>query len=78
MNDDRVVKFLTPWERRHPRLFASVRAGGGVTLLIVSIILLGYDVWWGVLLVPVAALALYAAYRNPRAIRATTNSTDAK
>jgi hypothetical protein len=65
MNDDRLVKILTPWERRHPRLFASLRAGGGVTLLIVSVILLAYHVWWGVLLWPVAALCFYASYRKP-------------
>lgn len=54
MNDARLVRFLTPWERRHPRLCARVRAVAGVSLLIVSAILIGYDVWWGVLLVPVA------------------------
>jgi hypothetical protein len=47
-------------------------------LLIVSVILIGYDVWWGVLLVPVAALAFYAAYRFPQAIRATANPTNGK
>ena len=78
MNDDRLVKILTPWERRHPLLSAQIRIGGDVSLLIVAAILIGYDVWWGVLLVPVAALFFYAAYRFPRAIRARTNSTDAR
>jgi hypothetical protein len=78
MNDDRLVKILTPWERRHPLLCARIRIGGGVSLLIVAAILIGYDVWWGVLLVPVAALSFYAAYRFPRAISARMNSTDAK
>ncbi len=68
MNDDRLVKPLTPWERRHARLCAGTRMVGGVSLLIVATILTGYDVWWGVLLVPVAAVAFYAAYRFPRAI----------
>jgi hypothetical protein len=78
MNDERLVKFLTPWERGHPALFARLRIGGGVSLLIVAVILLGYDAWWGLLLVPVAAVCFYAAYRNPQAIRATTKPTDAK
>jgi hypothetical protein len=34
-------------------------------VLIVAAILIGYDVWWAVLLVPVAALAFYASYRFP-------------
>ena len=67
MNDDRLVKPLTPWERRHARLCAGTRMVGGVSLLCAAI-LTGYDVWWGVLLVPVAAVAFYAAYRFPRAI----------
>jgi hypothetical protein len=79
MNDARLVKILTPWERRHPLLLcARIRIGGGVSLLIVAAILIGYDVWWGVLLVPLAAASFYAAYRFPRAIGARTNSTDAK
>jgi hypothetical protein len=78
MNDARLVRFLTPGERRHPRLFAGTRIAAGVSLLIVAAILIGYDVWWGALLVPVAAVAFYAAYRFPRAIRARTKSTDAK
>jgi hypothetical protein len=72
------VKILTPWERRHPRLLAGMRIGGGVSLLIIAAILLGYNVWWGVLLLPLAALLIYSAYRFPRAILATTVSTDAK
>jgi hypothetical protein len=47
-------------------------------VLIVAAILIGYDVWWAVLLVPVAALAFYASYRFPRAVRATANLSDAK
>jgi hypothetical protein len=47
-------------------------------LLIVAAILIGYDVWWGVRLVPVAAFSFYAAYCFPQAIGARTNSTDAK
>ncbi len=78
MNDAPLVRFLTPWERRHPQLCARIRAVAGVSLLVVSAILIGYDVWWGALLVPVAALAFYAVYRFPQAIRATANSTDRK
>jgi hypothetical protein len=55
-----------------------MRIGGGVALLIIAAILLGYDLWWGMLLLPVAALLFYSACRFPRAIRATTVSTDAK
>jgi hypothetical protein len=77
VTDARLVRILSPWERRHPVLFARMRVFGGFCLLILAGILLGYDVWWGVLLVPVAALLFYTAYRLPRAIRAT-NSTCAK
>lgn len=78
MNDAQLVKILVPWERRHPLLFARLRVAGGIALLIFAAILLGYDIWWGVLLAPVAAGVFYTAYRFPRAIRATTNSTDSK
>ena len=47
MNDVRLVRFLTPWERRHPRVFAGTRICGGISLLIVAAILIGYDVCGG-------------------------------
>jgi hypothetical protein len=78
MNDDRLVKVLTPWERRHPLLCARIRIGGGVSLLIVAAILIGYDVVVGSAAGAGGGRAFYAAYRFPRAIRARTNSTDAK
>jgi hypothetical protein len=78
MNDARLVRILTPWERRHPRLFAGMRIGGGIALLIIAAILLSYDVWWGVLLLPAAAVCFYAAYLNPRAIRAAKQRDAAK
>jgi uncharacterized protein (DUF58 family) len=80
MNGDWLMKLVTPWEYRHPRLFARVRVGVGVWLLILTAIVYGYGRggWWGALLVPAAALLFYAAYRFPRAISARTNSTDAK
>ena len=76
MNGDWVMK-LVPWyEYRHPQLFARVRIGVGVWLLVLTAILYGSGRggWWGVLLVPTAALLFYVAYRLPRAISARTNS----
>jgi hypothetical protein len=76
MNDDWLLKFVPSYEYRHPRLFARVRVGVGVWLLILTAILYGYDRggWWGALLIPAAALLFYAAYRLPRAISARTNA----
>jgi hypothetical protein len=78
MNDARLVKMLVPWERRHPLLFARMRIARGIWLLIFTAILLAYDVWWGVLVLPLAGFVFYTAYRFPRAIRAVTNSHDPK
>jgi hypothetical protein len=78
MNKPRLVTILTPWERKHPQVFAGMRIGGGIALLIIAAILLSYDVWWGVLLVPVAAVCFYAAYLNPGAIRAAKKRDAAK
>jgi hypothetical protein len=75
---------LVPWfEYRHPRIFAGVRMGAGVWLLILTAILYGYDRggWWRVLLIAAAAGHFYFAYllhRLPRAASARMNSTDAK
>lgn len=79
MNDDWLMKFVPSYEYRHPRLFARVRVGVGVWLLILTAILYGYDRggWWGALLIPAAALLFYVAYRLPRAISARTNARDA-
>jgi hypothetical protein len=79
MNADSLMKLVPSYEYRHARLFARVRAGVGVWLLILTAILYGSDRsgWWGLLLVPAAAVLFYLAYRLPRAISARTNSTDA-
>jgi len=74
------MKFVPSVEYRHAVLFARMRVGVGVWLLILAAILYGYDRggWWRVLLVPTAAVLFCIAYRLPRAISARTNSTDAK
>jgi peptidoglycan/LPS O-acetylase OafA/YrhL len=74
------MKLLPPSERRHPRLYARVRAAAGVWLLILTAILYGYHrgAWWGLLLLPAAALLFAVAFLLPRAISARTQSTDAK
>jgi hypothetical protein len=56
-----------------------VRIGAGVWLLVLTAVLYGdgRGGWWGVLLVPTAALLFSVAYRLPRAISARTISTDA-
>jgi hypothetical protein len=56
------------WEYSHWRVMIPVRVLIGVWLLALTAILYGYDVggWWGVLLVPAAALHFYVAYRNLR------------
>jgi hypothetical protein len=80
MNADSLLKFVPAYEYRHPRLFAGVRAGVGVWLLILTAILYGSDRsgWWGLLLVPAAGVLFFAAFCLPRAISARTNSPDAK
>jgi hypothetical protein len=53
------------WEYRHARLMAPVRVVIGIWLLVLTAIIYGYGLggWWGVLLVPAAALHFYFAYR---------------
>jgi hypothetical protein len=80
MNADSPITLAAPYSYRHPRLIARVRVGVGVWLLILTAILCGPGNagWWGLLLLPAAALHFYLAFRVPRAIAARTNSTDAK
>jgi hypothetical protein len=56
------------WEYRHRRLVVPVRVGTGIWLVVITAILYGYGRggWWGVLLVPAAALHFYLAYRSLR------------
>ena len=70
MNGDRLMKLVPPYEYRHARLYARMRVGVGVWLLILTAILYGYDRggWWRVLLIPTAALLFYTSYRLPRAV----------
>jgi hypothetical protein len=79
MNNDRLMKLVPPIEYRHARLFARMRIGVGVWLLVLAAILYGYDRgdWWRVLLAPTAVLLFYIAYRLPRAITARRSSADA-
>jgi hypothetical protein len=53
------------WEYRHARLMVPVRVVIGIWLLVLTIIIYGYGPggWWGLLLVPAAALHFYFAYR---------------
>ncbi len=52
-------------EYRHARLILPVRVASGIWLLVLTAILYGYGYggWWGLLLVPAAALHFYCAYR---------------
>ncbi len=76
-NASGLMKLVPAYEYRHPRLFAGVRVGAGVWLLILTAILYGYDRggWWRPLLLAAAAGHFYFAYRL-RAISARANSRD--
>lgn len=56
------------WEYRHRRVMVPVRVLIGIWLLALTAILYGYGLggWWGLLLIPSAALHFYVAYRNLR------------
>ena len=62
------VRTSWAWEYRHRRFMVPVRIGIGIWLVVLTAILYGYGRggWWGVLLVPAAALHFYLAYRNLR------------
>ena len=68
------------WERWHPQLFVAVRFVAGGALLVIAGILWAYQTagWLPVVLIAVAALAFYVAYRLPRAICATRTPRDAR
>jgi hypothetical protein len=79
MDRDWLMKLVPSYEYRHPWLCARVRFATGVWLLVLTAILYGFGRggWWGVVLVPTAALLFHIAYRLPRAISARKLSTDA-
>ena len=56
------------WEYRHRRAMVPVRVVSGIWLVALTAILYGYGRggWWGLLLIPAAALHFYVAYRNLR------------
>jgi hypothetical protein len=56
------------WEYRHGRVMVPVRVLSGIWLLALTAILYGYGrgSWWGLLLLPAAALHFYFAYRSLR------------
>jgi hypothetical protein len=56
------------WECRHRRVMVPVRVLSGIWLLALTAILYGYGLggWWGLLLIPAAALHFYVAYRSLR------------
>ena len=61
----RQIKLPSSWEYRHAGVMVPVRIATGIWLVILTAILYGYGRggWWGVLLVPAAALHFYLAYR---------------
>jgi hypothetical protein len=54
------------WECAHRRVMVPVRVACGIWLVILTTILYRYGVggWWGLLLVPAAALHFFLAYRS--------------
>jgi hypothetical protein len=56
------------WEYRHWRVIVPVRVLSGTWLVALTAILYGYGRggWWGLLLIPAAALHFYVAYRSLR------------
>jgi hypothetical protein len=56
------------WESRHRRITVPVRVLSGTWLVALTAILYGYGRggWWGLLLIPAAALHFYVAYRSLR------------
>ncbi len=61
----RGMKIPSAWEYRHAHLMVPVRIASGTWLLVLTAILYGYGRggWWGVLLLPSAALHFFLAYR---------------
>jgi hypothetical protein len=61
----RQTKLPSSWENRHARVMFPVRVAIGIWLVVLTAILYGYGRggWWGVLLVPAAALHFSLAYR---------------
>jgi hypothetical protein len=61
----RQTRLPGPWEYRHSSLMLPVRVLIGTWLVFLTAILYGYGVggFWGVLLVPAAALHFLIAYR---------------
>jgi hypothetical protein len=57
------------WERRHPLLIVRLRVAIGIWLLVVGGILVGEQVWWGVVMVLPAALHFYLACRLRHAVQ---------
>jgi hypothetical protein len=64
------IRWRTSWAReyRHRRVLVPVRVVSGIWLMALTAILYGYGLggWWGLLLLPAAALHFYAAYRSLR------------
>jgi hypothetical protein len=55
------------WEFRHrPGLWLGVRLVSGAWLVLLTLILCHYGRWWGLALLPAAALHFYLAYRLGR------------
>ena len=61
----RRTKLPSSWEYRHAHLMVPLRIAVGIWLLVLTAILYGSGRggWWGVLLLPSAALHFYLAYR---------------
>jgi hypothetical protein len=59
------MKLPSSWEYKHARVMAPVRVAIGIWLLVLTAILYRYrrGGWWGLLLIPAAALHFYLAYR---------------
>jgi hypothetical protein len=59
-----VMRFLLrPAAYRHPKAWGGVCLAVGLWLLVLGVILCSFGFWWGALLLAVAGLELWIAYR---------------
>lgn len=57
-----IMKILVrSWEYRRPRVWASMRAAAGTSVIVIGAVLCGTGYWWGALMMGIGALAIIVA-----------------
>jgi hypothetical protein len=74
----RLLRLTTSYDKRHPYLMGGIRLAVGVWLVVLSVLLLWIDDWWGAVLLIPAGLSFVVGARVLRNARTKESASESR